>query len=62
MYPDRMGRIGGATPKRLPPEPYLKPPGVKIHFFYPPANVSAGAERHPLGWVPALPARILEPG
>ena len=59
MYPDFMGGVGGQAPKRLPPEPYLTTPGVKIHFFDPPANVSAGAERHPVGWVPALPAGFL---
>ena len=33
MYPDRMGRMRGTDPKRLPPEPYFRPPGIKIHFL-----------------------------
>ena len=56
MYPDLLGRHGGQPPKRLPPEPYFTPPGVKSHFLAHPPFVSAGAQRHRFGWVPALPA------
>ena len=33
MYPDLLGQHGAARPKRLAPEPYFRPPGVKIHFL-----------------------------
>ena len=33
MYPDRMGRMRGQAPKRLPPSPYFTTPGIKIHFL-----------------------------
>ena len=57
--PGPHGRRRGGPPKRLPPEPYFRPPGVKIHFLTHPPFVSAGAERHRVGWVPALPAGFL---
>ena len=58
-----MDRDGGQAPNRMVLRASLRPPGVQKPPSQPQgagaANVRAGAERHPVGWVPALPAGFL---
>ena len=62
MPPGRLGPNQEQLPKRLRPLPYFRPAGIRNRLFGPGANVSAPTRARPAGVVPALPARILEPG